>query len=169
VVPEEDVAPLIAMVESPVELSRGVELLLQPERQAFEEKAVASRRIGKIGLEDSIELEERLVVESDEVEGVGRDAALLETVIDGVLREAIVMFQPSEPLLLRGGHDLAVPDEAGGAIVIEGGDPEDVHARAADRSHLKGNTRQFRRAKELLGRPPFVLVRDAGYPSAGET
>jgi hypothetical protein len=43
----------------------------------------------------------------------------LEAVLSGVLREFRVVFLTSKPLLLSGGYDLSIGDEARGAVVVE--------------------------------------------------
>ena len=84
-----------------------------------------------ISLEDALELEERLVVEADEVDLVDGDPLGVETERDGVARERRVALHAREPLLLGSGDDGAVLEQAGGAVVIESGDPEDVRQLAS--------------------------------------
>jgi hypothetical protein len=47
------------------------------------------------------------------------------------MRERCVTLDPSEALLARRRHDLAVAQQGCGAIVVEGGEPEDVCRTAA--------------------------------------
>src|SRR6185437_1432043 len=103
-----------------------VELLPEPERDGPAERDEAARRIGEVGLEDAVEFLERLVVEAD-VREIGRaDPRLREAVGDGLLGKGVVVTNAGEAFLLGGGHDLAVPDQGGRAVVVEGGDAEDV-------------------------------------------
>ena len=68
---------------------------------------------------------ERLVVEADVVDRLGRDARLLQAVIDGVDGEALVVLLAREALFLSGGDDLAILDQRGRAVVIVGRDAKD--------------------------------------------
>ena len=46
---------------------------------------------------------------------------------DGVVRKGRIVLLPGETLLLRRGDDAAVLDQRRGAVVIEGGNPENAH------------------------------------------
>ena len=72
------------------------------------------RRIGEVGLEQPLELDERLVVEDDVVDVVERDLAFAQAILDRVGREVGVVLLAREALFLRGRDDLAVarPDAA---------------------------------------------------------
>src|SRR4029079_15834156 len=84
------------------------ELVLHPDRQRGAKRREALRREGEIGLEQPLELEERLVVDRDEVD-LGRPRARrLQARGDRVVREARVVLLAREALFLRGGRDLAV-------------------------------------------------------------
>ncbi len=74
---------------------------------------------------------DRLVSEGDQyrqADVLRRDSALAENVVDGVPRVARVVLHAAEPLLLGGGDDPPVLDEARRGVVVPGGDAEDVHA-----------------------------------------
>ena len=64
------------------------QLFLQPQRHRHAERAEAARRKGEIGLEQPLELQERLVVEGDVVDVGQRDAGLVEAIVDRVRRES---------------------------------------------------------------------------------
>ena len=128
VVGHEDVLALVRAREPLVELARHEELLLEPEGQAHQEQLEARRRVRDVGLEDAVELEERLVVEGDEVEVRSLDAGLLEAVVDRVLGERVVVLLARETLFLRGRDDPAVLHQAGRAVVVERRDAQDVHS-----------------------------------------
>ncbi len=104
---------------------RHPELFPDPERHRLEERGEAARRIVEIGLEQAVELEERLVVEADVIELRRPNTGLGETVPGGSEREAVVVLLAGEALLLRGGDDLSVHHQAGRRVVVEGGDPQD--------------------------------------------
>jgi hypothetical protein len=117
----------VALVQPGSQLAWGVELLLEPQRKAHHEQLEAPRRVGDIGLEQAIELEQRLVVEGDVVEIILADAPFAEAVGDRVLREPVVVLLAREALFLGGGDDPTVLHQAGGAVVVVRRDPEDVH------------------------------------------
>ena len=124
--------PLV-VAERFAELAVGEELLLHPERASHEEGAEAARCDGEIRLEDALELEQRLVVEPDVMQVTCGDPSSPQAVLDGPRREARIALDPREPLFLRGGDDLAVGHETGGAVVIVSGNAEDVFV-----GHLSG-------------------------------
>ena len=103
-----------------------VELVLDPERTRFEKGDQAARRDAQIRLEDALELEEGLVVEAHVRQVLGRYAARPEAVGHGATRERRVPLPAGEPLLLRGGDDLAVSQDTGGTVVVEGRYTQDV-------------------------------------------
>ena len=65
-------------------------------------------REGQIGLDETVELQQRLVVEDDVVELLDLEAGLLQAVVRRVRREAVVVLDAREALFLRGGDDVAV-------------------------------------------------------------
>ncbi len=100
------------------------ELLLHPEGDGLDERAPALRGVVEIGVEQAVELGERLLVEADQRQ-VGRcEAGFAQAVAARVGGEPGVVLRPGEALLLRRGHDLAVDDEAGCRVVVEGRNPE---------------------------------------------
>jgi hypothetical protein len=104
------------------------ELLAQPDRHRHAELAEAARRRRYVGLEEPLELDERLLVEHDRVDLGQRDAALAEAIAHGVRREAGVVLAAREALFLRGRDGRPVHHERGGAVVVVGRDPENAHA-----------------------------------------
>src|SRR5260370_37105662 len=89
------------------QLSRE-ELLFHPDRHRGDERTPAARRGRQIGLDESLKLEERLVVEADLVDAGGVDPGFPKAVLDGTGREALVGFLLRETLLLLRHHDYAV-------------------------------------------------------------
>src|SRR5581483_211384 len=87
---------------------------------------------GDIGFDEAVELDERFLVEPDEVEVACREARLAQAVGDRVCRESRVVLPAREALLLRGGNDSAVLDKAGGAVVIVRRDAKDVRGHALE-------------------------------------
>jgi hypothetical protein len=76
----------------------------------------------KVCLENALELEKRLVVKHDRREVAGSDTSFGETILHGSRRESIVTFFSGESLFLRCGDDISIAHEAGGAVVVKGGD-----------------------------------------------
>ena len=103
------------------------ELVLHPHGKRGAEGGEAFRREREIGLEQPLELEERLVVERDVVDFRGPRAGGLQARLDGVMREARVVLLAREALLLRRRRDLAVDDQRRRGVVVIGGDAEDLH------------------------------------------
>ena len=64
------------------DLAGQMELLPRPERGELQERSEASRGVGQVGLEQALELQERLVVESDVVEGFWSYLRLVEAIPD---------------------------------------------------------------------------------------
>jgi len=84
-----------------------------------------------VRLEDALELEEGLVVEGD-VRHVGHpDARLPQACAHRVDRKGLVVALSREALLLGGGHDAPVVQQAGGRVVVIGGDTQDEHLERA--------------------------------------
>ena len=108
------------------ELAVHVELLRHPQRSRLEEGFETPRHHPEIGLEDALELEQRLVIESHVLKVFDPDPGLSQAVLDGARGEGWITFLPRKALLGGGGDDVAVTDEAGRAVVVEGRDSENV-------------------------------------------
>ena len=103
------------------------QLLARPHRKRGRKGAKAARRQGQVGLEQALELQERLVVEDDVVDVLERHPAGLEAVFDGLSGKGRVVAHAREALLLRRRNDVALLHQRCRAVMVEGGDPEDVH------------------------------------------
>ena len=108
---------------------RDPELLVDPERHGLAEGPERAGEGRDVGREHPLELQQRLVVEAHGVELLGADAALAQDVLHGPAGEVGVVLLAAEPLLLAGGDDLAVAEDRGGGVVVEAGQPEDVHRK----------------------------------------
>ena len=115
----------IGAPESAPDLPGQVQLLREPLRHCVHERPEAARRVGQVGLEQALELQERLVVEPHIVEVRRLDARLGETAGDGVGREPGIVLRAREALLLRRRDDTAIDEECRRRVVIERGDAED--------------------------------------------
>ncbi len=116
-----------AAVQGILDLGRDPQLLAQPQRQRHHGRAQPLRRHGQVGLEDAVELEQRLVVEDDPVEPSPFHSALGQAVAHGVGWEALVVLLAGEPFLLGGGDDAPAVHQAGGRVVVVATDAEQLH------------------------------------------
>ena len=85
-----------------------------------------ARPVREVGLEQAVELEERLVVEADVVQVFRPEAPFPEAVFHRPGRELGIVLPAREPLFLGGGHDLSVDDQRRGRIVIIGRNTENI-------------------------------------------
>src|SRR5204862_6495357 len=100
------------------------QLILHPDGQRGAERLEAARRKGEVSLEQPLELEERLVVEGDEVDLGGARAARFEAGTDRVVREARVVLLAGEALFLRGGGHLPLDEQRRRGVVVVRRDAE---------------------------------------------
>ena len=95
------------------------EFLLQPKRHRLEEGGQTSRDISQIGFQQTLEFHERLVVEHDVGQFIGRgETTFLKTVTNRMGREIVIVLFSRKTLFLSGRNDFAVDYERGGAIVV---------------------------------------------------
>src|SRR5262249_21381431 len=93
-----------------VESAAHVKFVLQPERHGQAKALETNRGVSEIGLQQAVELRQRLVVKGDVSQLLWFDSALFETIHNGIGREAWVVLFAREAFLLRGGRDVAVHD-----------------------------------------------------------
>jgi hypothetical protein len=105
------------------------QLLANPQRERHPERPQPARRQRKIVFQKPFELKKRLFVENRGIHFVLLQARRFQTVTHGVSRKPGIVLLAGKALLLRGGHNLAVPNEGGGAVVVESGDTENPHGR----------------------------------------
>src|SRR5262245_10736421 len=104
--------------------TRQVQLLTEPDRQRLAEAREPRRRIAHIGLHQSLEFRQRLLIEGDVVKLLGTVARLSQAVLHRLPRKARVALLPAEPLLLDGCDDLAVTNQRSGRIMVESTDAQ---------------------------------------------
>ena len=133
VLTEQEPGPPVAGTPDPGELGLEErpleELLPDPERHCHLKGAQAPRGEGEVGLEQSLELQEGLVVEDDVIDVPEPHPFLSETVPDRLSREARVVLLSGEALFLRRRDDLAVAHQSRRAVVVEGRDTQEAHRR----------------------------------------
>ena len=81
--------------------------------------------IAQIGLDQTIELEEGLLVECDVVDFVGGSIRMIETEVNGMFGESLIMLFPGESLLLSGGFNPPLANDSSRAVVIKSRYSED--------------------------------------------
>jgi hypothetical protein len=80
-----------------------------------------------IGFQQSLELEEGLVVERDLIHLGKRNAGLGQAIVQRVERKSGVVLLAREALFLCGSDDVAVLEQGGRAVVVIGGKAQGVH------------------------------------------
>src|SRR5205809_6284321 len=103
--------PLVA-VQRTMDVAVGEELFLQPHGPRQAEGGEAFGGDPEIGLEDPLELEERLVVKADVREPGRCDSGRLEAVPDRVPGRRRVAWLARAALFGRRGEDLARPEQS---------------------------------------------------------
>src|SRR5210317_110976 len=107
------------------------QLLLQPYRHRRDERCEATRRLGEITLEQSLELDPRLVIEDHGVELIKRETAPLQAVANRAPGERRVVAQPAESFLLGRSANVAVDHQRRGAVMV-------ISRQSQDRGHQYG-------------------------------
>ena len=130
-----------------VELPRQVELLTQPQGHALTERSESHRRVRQIRLKEPVEFEERLVVERDVIEFGRVNPRFPKTVLDRKFGESVVVLLARKPLFLGRGNDLTISNQTCGAVVIKGGNSQDVHGIARRPSLRTGEAGVSERGK----------------------
>src|SRR5258708_24987592 len=87
------------------------ELLPQPQWQRHAKRREAARTVGEVGLQQALELDERLVVEHDPVDIPERDAGLAQAIVGRAMRKPGIELLAGEAFLLRGRDHAAILDE----------------------------------------------------------
>src|SRR5579859_3517413 len=103
------------------------QLLAQPygDRHAEGPEAAGSER--KVRLQQALELQERLVVESDVVDLLELEVPFGKAVLDGVHGKTRIVLLARKALFLRSRRHRPVHEERGCAVVVIRGDPQDAH------------------------------------------
>src|SRR5262249_51385536 len=92
----EDDAFFVTAPQPGLDFAWQVQFLVQPQRHGLQERAKAARRIGKVSLQQSLELEQRLVVKTDVVELVDRQAGRFQAITDRLRRHGKVVLDAGE-------------------------------------------------------------------------
>src|SRR5580658_3260717 len=103
------------------------QFLAHPERNRHLEGTQPPWRERDVGFQKALELQERLVVKDDIVDGGEIHACEREAELHGMGGKARVMFLAGEALFLRRGDDLSIAKKSRRTVVIERGNAEDAH------------------------------------------
>ena len=114
----------VTPAEPPRDLARQAELLARPGGSEPDELPEPARRVGEVGFQQAVELQERFLVESDGIEVFRCEPRLVEAIADGVRGERRVMLHAGEAFLLRRRHDVALDHQRRCRIVVVGRDAE---------------------------------------------
>jgi hypothetical protein len=105
------------------------ELLTHPKGDGHGERTDTARSECDVGLDQSLEFQEGLIVEYDKVEIFELHALFREAIPDCFEGKARVVFLSCKSFFLRRGDDLAVTQQCGGTIVVERGNPQNTHGQ----------------------------------------
>jgi len=111
---------LLRVSELGLEDPPEVDLRLHPHGKSQTKTGESRGRIRQIGLQQTVEFRERLLVVDDEVQLVPSQACLAQAIFNGLLRERRIMALPGETLLLGGSHDLPIHDQRSSTVMVEG-------------------------------------------------
>jgi hypothetical protein len=103
------------------------EFFLQPDRHGGKEGGKPTRSESEVGLQQTVKLQEGLLVENDPINLLKVFAGFPQAITNGMNRKTGILLFPGESLFLGGRNDLPITDEAGSRIVIVCGNPENVH------------------------------------------
>ena len=103
------------------------QLFLQPQRQRVSKRIEATRRKSQVGFQQPVELQERLVVEGDEVQLARLQTADGQTSPDSLQRKGRIVLDAGKTFFLGSGDDTAVNHQGRGSIVVISREPQDAH------------------------------------------
>ncbi len=118
--------PTVVVADSPVDFARQMQLLRQPRRHGAEERHPTLGSEGRVGLEDALELQQRLLVKDNCIDVAHGQAAHRQTIAHGIFGKSLIVLLAREALLLRGSQNFAVLHQRRRAV-IESGNAEDIH------------------------------------------
>src|SRR5437867_8360014 len=125
--PGEEELPLITQL-SPDDFGNP-QLFFQPDGDRLGEGEHAAGKRRQVSREEALELQERFVVEAHVVQVGDLHSTFEQAVADGLGGKVRVVLLASEAFLRGGRDDSAVLDQAGGRVMVETGDPENVQSR----------------------------------------
>ena len=102
--------------------------VFDPKRNRFQKRMNAARRVGKIRMQNAVELYEWLLIKSDVIEFRGCDAALAQAIVDGIAWKSRVVLLSREAFLLSRRDDYTIPHQARRTVMVISGDAEDMGA-----------------------------------------
>src|SRR5262245_10941403 len=100
------------------------QLLADPYRQRGEERFETAGREGEVGVEQTLEFQEGLVVEDDVIDVLTRDPRILKAPSNRVCGKRCIGLLAGEALFLRGGNHLPVTYQGRRTVVVVSGETE---------------------------------------------
>jgi hypothetical protein len=97
-----------------------------PEWDGFKERLNAGWNASQISMQDAVELEEGLFIKRDMIHLFNAQASFPKAISDRVFGKRGIVFLAGKAFFLRGGDDFAVSHQAGRAVMVERGNPQDV-------------------------------------------
>jgi hypothetical protein len=95
-----------------------VKLLLEPQGHGQKKGGQPSGSKCDIGLQEPFKFYKRFVVKNHIIQVLGIDLPLLQTELNRIVREAMVVLDPRKALLLSSRYDASVSDEARSTVMI---------------------------------------------------
>ena len=117
----------VVAAQTLVDFSRQVQLGLQPLRHGPKKGEEPAGGNGEVSLEQALELQQWLLVENHRIQITVRDSAGFEAIANRAFRKPLIVLLPRKSFLLSCGHNLPVAHQRGRAVVVEGGNTEDIH------------------------------------------
>ena len=90
------------------------------DRARLEKRAESAGSYPEIGFEYPLELEDRLLIESDSCEVTGADTRIAKAPLEGAHGEGGIALDAGEALLGSSRDNVAVPQERNSAVMVEG-------------------------------------------------
>ncbi len=106
---EQDLAGVA--LEMAGDLVRQPQLAAKPQRHRHDVGAQAARRGSDVGLQQPLELQQRLFIKTDEIELPGGNASLAQAIRHRVRGKRRIVLLAGEALFLRRGHDASILDQ----------------------------------------------------------
>src|SRR6185503_10817177 len=118
------------------------QFLFQPHRHGGKKGLQATRRKADVGFKQPLEFDQRLVIKHNILKVLNPNPSLVQTILNRAMRKSRIMLLSCKSFFLCRSDDLAVPHEAGGAVVVEGGNAENIHSESSPAGCFKTLTRQ---------------------------
>ncbi|MBA7606676.1 hypothetical protein ES703_13826 [subsurface metagenome] len=123
----ENITALVLVVQSPVYFPGQMQLQPKPQRHTHQELLKTSGGITDVGFQQSFEFQKRLFIENHIIEILSSEPPGLETILDRICRELIVMLFSCKSLFLGGGNNFAIANKRCCTVMVEGRYSQNIH------------------------------------------